>query len=393
MWSSSSYRFLTDSASASFLFPDALFTYRQLRIASATWRFSRATDLLSQLTPFSSIVSSSSFRSPRSSYFSHPSSSCCRLSRPHHIPLCNLHVRSCSPSPPLCVSTVPPHQTDIRPSFFLAPLSSDIFCSPSSPSYSFSTSLSSSGSASFCSTTVSSSLPPSSLTSSSSSNVFSNVFSSPSPIRLASTTFYSYAKSTATTTTTSVGGSSANNNTPTYASTTPSISSSTSNISVSKRSPSSASLPPPLSLTDAAARRIAFLLSRRQADVLPDVEVAVKVGLRREGCNGLSYVMDYTTVPTRIMEETKGASNSGGSSGTTTTGISRSGNNRGTSRMLPGGDLSVRDKGVLVVLDRQAVMYLVGTVMDFTEDALSSKFVFSNPNKRSECGCGKSFTV
>jgi len=56
-------------------------------------------------------------------------------------------------------------------------------------------------------------------------------------------------------------------------------------------------------------------------------------------------------------------------------------------------DEVVTDKGVTVVVDSKAVMFLVGTEMDFVQDDVRAEFVFKNPNKKSECGCGQSFNV
>jgi len=56
-------------------------------------------------------------------------------------------------------------------------------------------------------------------------------------------------------------------------------------------------------------------------------------------------------------------------------------------------DEVVKENGVTAVVDSNAVMFLLGTEMDYDSDALSSEFVFNNPNKTAECGCGESFTV
>ncbi|KAF8819070.1 iron-sulfur cluster protein ISCA [Cardiosporidium cionae] len=84
----------------------------------------------------------------------------------------------------------------------------------------------------------------------------------------------------------------------------------------------------------------------------------VRISLKRQGCNGLSYKMTYADEsPLHELDEV------------------------------------IEDKGVTLVIDYKAVMYLVGTQMDFVETEISREFVFHNPNKKTECGCGKSFSV
>ena len=56
-------------------------------------------------------------------------------------------------------------------------------------------------------------------------------------------------------------------------------------------------------------------------------------------------------------------------------------------------DEVVEDKGVTVLIDSKALMFLIGSEMDFVEDKLQSGFVFNNPNEKGRCGCGESFHV
>jgi iron-sulfur cluster assembly protein len=56
-------------------------------------------------------------------------------------------------------------------------------------------------------------------------------------------------------------------------------------------------------------------------------------------------------------------------------------------------DEVITDKNVRVIVDKAALMFLIGTEMDFVEDEIRSEFVFNNPNSKGECGCGESFTV
>tara|TARA_B100000674_G_scaffold490020_1_gene505042 strand:- start:928 stop:1257 length:330 start_codon:yes stop_codon:yes gene_type:complete len=105
-----------------------------------------------------------------------------------------------------------------------------------------------------------------------------------------------------------------------------------------------------IKLSDKAAIRIKEILSNDENSV--GVRIAVKSG----GCAGMSYVMEYA-------KETK-----------------------------PDDELIV-DKGVKVFVDPGAVIYLLGTEMDFKEEEFSSSFIFKNPNETERCGCGESFKV
>ena len=87
--------------------------------------------------------------------------------------------------------------------------------------------------------------------------------------------------------------------------------------------------------------------------------MGVRVGVRRRGCNGYSYVMKYAEKGEEI------------------------------SRL----DEVVEEKNVKVIVDSKALMFLIGTEMDYVDDEVKSEFVFNNPNSKGECGCGESFTV
>mmetsp|Transcript_10681 Transcript_10681/g.27184 ORF Transcript_10681/g.27184 Transcript_10681/m.27184 type:complete len:155 (+) Transcript_10681:48-512(+) len=111
-------------------------------------------------------------------------------------------------------------------------------------------------------------------------------------------------------------------------------------------------LPAPLTVTPTAAERLRGLL-----DSKPDAR-GVVVGVRRRGCNGLSYTLNYAEeAPPKGHEKVK------------------------------------LNNGVAVYVDPPALFHVVGTVMDYEETQLSSGFIFTNPNEKGRCGCGESFNT
>ncbi len=109
-------------------------------------------------------------------------------------------------------------------------------------------------------------------------------------------------------------------------------------------------LPPLLSMTDAAAERLAGLYAKGQQGML------LRISVNTKGCSGLSYVMDW--VPAAGP-----------------------------------GDEVVTDHGLTILVDRKASLFLIGSVMDYQVKDLVSGFTFSNPNEKGRCGCGESFHV
>ena len=108
---------------------------------------------------------------------------------------------------------------------------------------------------------------------------------------------------------------------------------------------------PIIKLSDNAANGIKEIMSSAEKDAL-GVRVSVKSG----GCAGMSYVMEY------LKEKNPH-------------------------------DEVIEDKGVKVFIDSAAVMYLLGTEMDYKKEDFSSTFVFNNPNETERCGCGESFKI
>ena len=106
-----------------------------------------------------------------------------------------------------------------------------------------------------------------------------------------------------------------------------------------------------ITLSDKAADRIKQIMSAAK-----DGSVGVRVGVKSGGCAGMSYIMEYTDKPNP-------------------------------------NDEIIEEKGVKVFIDSAAVMYLLGTEMDYKKEDFSSNFVFKNPNETERCGCGESFKV
>ena len=106
-----------------------------------------------------------------------------------------------------------------------------------------------------------------------------------------------------------------------------------------------------IKLSDNAANRIKEIMSK--AD---NTAIGVRVGVKSGGCAGMSYMMEYAKEAKKNEEV-------------------------------------IEDKGVKVFIDSNAIMYLLGTEMDYKTDKFSSQFVFKNPNETERCGCGESFKV
>ena len=106
-----------------------------------------------------------------------------------------------------------------------------------------------------------------------------------------------------------------------------------------------------IKLSDNAAKRIKEIMSK--AD---NKTIGVRVGVKSGGCAGMSYIMEYAKEAKKNEEV-------------------------------------IEDKGVKVFIDANAIMYLLGTEMDYKKEEFSSSFVFKNPNETERCGCGESFKI
>lgn len=109
--------------------------------------------------------------------------------------------------------------------------------------------------------------------------------------------------------------------------------------------------PPIMSLTDAAAERVRSIIARSDKPV-----IGLRVGVKNGGCAGMEYTMEFAEEAGRFDEV-------------------------------------VEDKGVKVLIDPKAVLYLLGTQMDYKTDKFAAQFVFNNPNQTSACGCGESVQI
>jgi iron-sulfur cluster assembly accessory protein len=110
-------------------------------------------------------------------------------------------------------------------------------------------------------------------------------------------------------------------------------------------------LPKAMTITDAAAERVKQIMAKRDTPAL-----GLRIGVKSRGCSGLSYTVEYAEEVKKFEEV-------------------------------------VEDKGVKILIDPAATMFLIGTEMDYVDDKIQSGFVFNNPNEKARCGCGESFSV
>ncbi len=109
--------------------------------------------------------------------------------------------------------------------------------------------------------------------------------------------------------------------------------------------------PKVVTLSDAAAARVQEIMARAEKPY-----AGLRVGVKNGGCAGQEYVLEYAEAAAPLDEV-------------------------------------VEDKGVRILIDPKAVLFLIGTEVDYQVSTLSSKFVFKNPNQTDACGCGESVTI
>ena len=109
--------------------------------------------------------------------------------------------------------------------------------------------------------------------------------------------------------------------------------------------------PKVVTLTDAAAMRVREIMERGDKPYM-----GLRVGVKNGGCAGQEYVLQYAQSPGPLDEV-------------------------------------VEDHGVTILIEPKAVLFLIGTVIDYETTKLSAKFVFNNPNETDACGCGESVTI
>jgi iron-sulfur cluster assembly protein len=109
--------------------------------------------------------------------------------------------------------------------------------------------------------------------------------------------------------------------------------------------------PKVISLTDVAAERLKAIMARSEAPV-----AGLRLGVKKGGCAGMEYTMEYATEAGPHDEV-------------------------------------IEEKGVRILIDPSAILFLLGTEMDYKTEKLSSRFVFNNPNQTSACGCGESVEI
>ncbi|HEX3700151.1 MAG TPA: iron-sulfur cluster assembly accessory protein [Phenylobacterium sp.] len=109
--------------------------------------------------------------------------------------------------------------------------------------------------------------------------------------------------------------------------------------------------PKVVTLTEAAAARVREIMARAESPY-----VGLRVGVKNGGCAGQEYVLEYAAAPGPLDEV-------------------------------------VEDKGVTILVEPKAVLFLIGTEIDYQATKLAAKFVFRNPNETDACGCGESVTI
>ena len=110
-------------------------------------------------------------------------------------------------------------------------------------------------------------------------------------------------------------------------------------------------MPKAITLTDRAAARVKEIMAKSETP-----KIGIRLGVKNGGCAGMEYTMDYADDRQPLDE-------------------------------------MVEDKGVTILIEAKAVLFLLGTEMDWEEDTLSAGFRFNNPNQTDACGCGARVTI
>ena len=110
-------------------------------------------------------------------------------------------------------------------------------------------------------------------------------------------------------------------------------------------------MPKAITLTDRAAERVKSIMAKSETP-----KIGIRLGVKNGGCAGMEYTMEYAEEKQPLDEV-------------------------------------VEDKGVTILIEAKAVLFLLGTEMDWEEDKLSAGFRFNNPNQTDACGCGESVTI
>ncbi|RYE06342.1 MAG: iron-sulfur cluster assembly accessory protein [Rickettsiaceae bacterium] len=106
-----------------------------------------------------------------------------------------------------------------------------------------------------------------------------------------------------------------------------------------------------ISLTKNAIKQVKILLNKRGKSSL-----GIRIGIKTGGCSGKTYCIEYADIKNTF-------------------------------------DTVIEIQGVKILIDPKALMYLIGAVMDYKEENFKSGFIFTNPNEKGNCGCGKSFNA
>jgi len=110
-------------------------------------------------------------------------------------------------------------------------------------------------------------------------------------------------------------------------------------------------MPKAITLTEAAATRMNEIMAASEGKY-----IGVRIGVKNGGCAGMEYTMEYAEVASPLDEV-------------------------------------VEDRGIRILIDPKAILFLLGTEMDYEEDKFASGFRFNNPNQTDACGCGESVTI